>query len=248
MIGGNIYSGFSIGVVIPVKNEQQSIVRVLNGLPDYIDEIIVVDGNSSDETVKVVMSFSKVKVLSQRSKGKGAALSAGFRQIESDIVVIIDGDASMKTEEISSYLDKFPEFEIVKGSRYLENGGSDDLTLIRSVGNKALTFLANLLFRQEWTDMAYGFAAFNKNTINSLGLTDYDSQGSFRSHKTYGQGFEIETLILTRAARRKIKITEIPSYELARLSGSSNLRAIRDGVRVLIAIFVERLRDAPKQG
>jgi hypothetical protein len=135
----------------------------------------------------------------------------------------------------------------VKGSRYLNGGGSSDLTMFRSFGNKVLTKIANNFFHQEWTDLAYGYAAFDRKLLSSLALTNYDALGSLFSHKAYGQGFEIETLMFCRAARRGIKLVEVPAYENDRIAGASNLRAIRDGVRVLIALFVERARSIPKE-
>lgn len=233
-------------MIIPVKNEQESIVGILDRIPKWVDEIIVVDGHSTDNTVENVLKFnSEIMVVSQRSFGKGAALSAGFNKANSDLIAIIDGDGSMDPLELPSFINAINYSDIVKGSRYLVGAGSDDLTLIRSSGNKILTKFANLLFNQNWSDMAYGYAIFKKEAINSLGLTDYDSQGSFRSHKTYGQGFEIETLMFTRAAKRGLTISEVPSFEANRISGSSNLRAVRDGIRVLIAIIVEKFRTPP---
>jgi len=78
-----------------------------------------------------------------------------------------------------------------------------------------------------------------------LALTNYDGLGSIATHKAYGQGFETETLMFTRAARRGLKIVEIPSFETPRTAGASNLRAVRDGFRVLFSLFIERARSVP---
>lgn len=243
-----MFNDKSVTLVIPAKNEFASLPIVLAEIPDYIDEIIIVDGNSVDGTLEYAQEHPRVsKVIQQCSKGKGAALSAGFANATKDLVVIIDADGSMNLDELKNFLVKFPECGIVKGSRYLNGGGSSDLTMFRSFGNKVLTKIANNFFHQEWTDLAYGYAAFDRKLLSSLALTNYDALGSLFSHKAYGQGFEIETLMFCRAARRGIKLVEVPAYENDRIAGASNLRAIRDGVRVLIALFVERARSIPKE-
>ena len=237
-----------VSLIVPVKNEAPTIEWLLNQIPPDISEIIVVDGNSHDKTVELARGHQRVsRVIVQRSKGKGAALSAGFAIATGELVAIIDADGSMKPSELSKYIEKFPEYDVVKGSRYLQSGGSTDLTFVRSLGNRLLTRLANLLFDQSWTDMAYGYAVFKRSVLDELALTDYDKLGSILGHKSYGQGFEIETLMFTRAARRKMKIIEVPSFEENRIAGSSNLRAMRDGFRVLIALFVERSRSVPEE-
>jgi glycosyltransferase involved in cell wall biosynthesis len=237
----------SVSLVIPAKNELASLPTVLDSIPPYVDEVIIVDGHSSDGTLEYAKSHPRVdKVVRQRSKGKGAALSTGFAHATMDLVAIIDADGSMDLRELEVFLKVIPRFGIVKGSRYLEGGGSSDLTWFRSFGNKALTEIANRFFQQEWTDMAYGFAVFDRDLLQGLALTNYDALGSIFSHKAYGQGFEIETLMFCRAARRGINLMEVPSFEKDRIAGASNLRAIRDGVRVLVALFVERARSVPK--
>lgn len=237
----------SVSLVIPAKNELASLPTVLDSIPSYVDEVIIVDGHSSDGTLEYARSHPRVdKVVRQRSKGKGAALSTGFANATMDLVAIIDADGSMDLRELEVFLKVIPRFGIVKGSRYLEGGGSSDLTWFRSFGNKALTEIANRFFQQEWTDMAYGFAVFDRDLLQGLALTNYDALGSIFSHKAYGQGFEIETLMFCRAARRGINLMEVPSFEKDRIAGASNLRAIRDGVRVLVALFVERARSVPK--
>jgi glycosyltransferase involved in cell wall biosynthesis len=237
-----------VSLIIPVKNEAPTIELILDQIPTYIFEIIVVDGNSNDETVELSRRHRRVShVIVQRSKGKGAALSAGFAKATGELVAIIDADGSMQPAELSNYLEKFPDYDVVKGSRYLHGGGSTDITFMRSLGNRLLTRLANVLFEQSWTDMAYGYAVFKRSVLEDLALTNYDKLGSILGHKSYGQGFEIETLMFTRAARRKMKIVEVPSFERERIAGSSNLRAIRDGLRVLIALIVERSRFVPAE-
>jgi glycosyltransferase involved in cell wall biosynthesis len=239
--------GKSVSVIIPARNEGAHLDVVISRIPTWVDEILVIDGNSTDGTLVIAKSNPRVNfAAAQRSNGKGAALSVGFSKAKMDLVAIIDADGSMDPSELETFVRIAQQYDVVKGSRYLKNGGSTDLTWVRSMGNRALTKFANFLFDQNWSDMAYGYAIFKRDILENLALTNYDAQGSIFSHKAYGQGFEIETLMFTRAARRGLKIAEVPSFEHDRIAGSSNLRAIRDGVRVLICLFVERARSNPR--
>lgn len=242
----SIKSGVS--VIIPARNEAENLPRILDSLPESVDEVIVIDGNSSDDTVGVARKHPRVnKTLVQRSKGKGAALSLGLREASREYVVMIDADGSMNVDEIPNFVAALDSgADVVRGSRYMHGGGSEDLTAFRSFGNRALTGLANILFTVDWTDLAYGYAAFRKSALEQMDVFYYDSKvGGIPLSRgmSYGQGFEIESLIFCRSARRGLRVVEIPSTEAARWNGSSNLKAIPDGFRALSAIIVERARS-----
>lgn len=237
-----------VSVVIPARNEAMNLPRILDALPSIVDEVIVIDGNSTDETVAVATAHPKVTtVVVQRSKGKGSALSLGLREATHEYVVMIDADGSMATDEIPNFVAALEAgADVVRGSRYMPGGGSEDLTAFRSFGNKALTGLANVLHKVKWTDLAYGYAAFRKSALEQMDVFYYDSKvGSMPLSRgmSYGQGFEIESLIFCRSARRGLTVVEIPSVESARWNGASNLKAVPDGFRALSAILIERLRS-----
>jgi glycosyltransferase involved in cell wall biosynthesis len=240
-----MYNGQTICLVLPAKNEELNLPNFFKTIPSFVDEVILIDGNSADATYELAKAESRVNtVVKQRQKGKGAGLSLGYALSKSDIIVTLDVDGSMNLNELQRYLDPIQDYDLVKGSRYLtsEGAGSDDLTIIRNLGNKALTMIANYFFNLRWTDLNYGYFVFKRSSLDSLGIANFDSLGSFFSHKAYGQGFEIETLIFTRAAKQKLKIKEIPSFESKRVHGGSNLKAVRDGVRVFIALLIEATR------
>ncbi len=244
-----MYKNFSISLIVPAMNEAKTLNLVLEKVPEWVDEIIVIDGNSKDETFETALQNPRVsKVYAQRSKGKGAALSLGFSLATSDLIAIIDADGSMNPQELPRFLDQFPDADIVKGSRSRSlKGYSDDLTWFRDFGNQVLTKLCNFLFRQNWTDLAYGYAVVSNDSLKQLGLSSYDNMGSILGHKAYGQGFEIEALIFCRSANWGFNVVEIPSHEHRRITGSSNLRAVRDGFRVLAAIGIEKCRSKPRE-
>jgi hypothetical protein len=170
--------------------------------------------------------------------------------VHEGLIFTIDSDGSMAPSEIELLADALGGgCSIVKGSRNLSGAGSDDITRFRNIGNNLLTKVSNRLFDGSSTDATYGFWGFTKEALDSLELNKVHKKVSGKfSHRSmaYGQGFEIELLMLCRAQRRGIKVCEVPSYERNRWSGSSNLRAITDGLRSLFAIIFERLRSSRK--
>ena len=244
-----MHNNYSVSLVIPAMNESATLTSIIDSVPTYVDEIIVIDGRSKDNTFEIASNHPKVnKVIRQRSRGKGAALSLGFAMASCDLVAIIDADGSMDPAELKGFLNMFPQAEIVKGSRSKKMGGtSADLTLVRDLGNRVLTKLCNFWFKENWTDLAYGYAVVDRKALGKLGLSSYDEMGSVFGHKSYGQGFEIEALIFCRSSKWGFRVLEIASAEHRRISGSSNLRAIRDGFRVLSAIIIEKNRSKPHE-
>ena len=231
-----------ITLIIPAKNEEKNILHLLRKLPDSVHEIIVIDGNSTDNTFSVANEYSKtIKVIKQKTKGKGAALSRGFCLATGDFIITIDADGSNEPNEIQNFIEGFQKgFQLVKGSRYLSGGGSEDITWFRSLGNIFLTNLVNLLYNKKWSDLAYGYIGISKDLLDKLKISNFDEPNS--SKFKYGSGFEIEALICCRAIKKGAKIIEIPSFEKSRVYGSSNLKSIPDGIRALFAIIYEKFK------
>lgn len=244
-----MHNSYSVSLIIPAMNESATLTSIIDSVPTYVDEIIVIDGRSKDNTFEIASNHPRVnKVLRQRSRGKGAALSLGFAMATCDLVAIIDADGSMDPAELKDFLNMFPQAEIVKGSRSKKMGGtSADLTIFRDLGNRVLTKLCNFWFKENWTDLAYGYAVVDRKALGKLGLSSYDEMGSVFGHKSYGQGFEIEALIFCRSSKWGFRVLEVASAEHRRISGSSNLRAVRDGFRVLSAIIIEKNRSKPHE-
>ena len=218
----------SVSVVIPAKNEARNIGWVLERIPSFVDEVIVVDGLSTDGTLEVAkMIVPDVVVIHETRKGKGAGLRAGFAAARGDYVVMLDADGSMDPAEIEAFVSLLDEgFELVKGSRFMAGGSTTDMTWVRRFGNARLLEAANLLYGTDFTELCYGYCAFRRSALATLEL-DAD-------------GFEIETQIVTRSIRAGLKIAEVPSVESPRRYGESNLNAWRDGWRVLRTLLSER--------
>ena len=218
----------TVSVVIPTLNEAENIGFVLDRIPDWVEEVIVVDGHSTDGTPEVVRSHRPDAVLvNQDAKGKGNALNCGFAASTSDIIVMLDADGSTDPAEIPRFIAALRTgADFAKGTRFVTGGGSADISRLRRLGNLALNVLVNRLWGSDYTDLCYGYNAFRANCLQSL-LVD-------------SPGFEVETLINIRIARLGLKVAEVPSFEGRRINGISNLRPIRDGVRILRVILRER--------
>jgi hypothetical protein len=228
-----------ISVVIPTRNEAKNLPHVLSRLPEDLHEVILVDGNSVDDTVAVARSLRPdIVVVLQGRVGKGNAMACGFAAATGDVVVMLDADGSADPQEIPLFVAALLDgADFAKGTRFASGGGSSDITRLRAWGNAWLNRLANLLFGTEYTDLCYGYNAFWRRSLGALGLDPRVGQGG---GKLWGDGFEIETIINARAAKAGLAITEVPSYEHPRLHGETNLNTWRDGLRVLRALVVER--------
>jgi glycosyltransferase involved in cell wall biosynthesis len=227
----------SVSVVIPTLNEAMNLPWVLRRMPSYVDEVVIVDGRSLDGTVDVARALRlDVVVVAEPRPGKGNAVRAGFAAASGDIIVMLDGDGSMDPQEIGWLVTPLQhEYDFVKGSRYVTGGGSDDLTWLRSGGNKMLTWLANAVLHSDYSDLCYGYIALRRECVDILELES--------------DGFEIETELIVRASRAGLRIAEVPSHELSRISGQSNLHTFRDGWRVLRTLARERVSwEAPTAG
>ena len=211
----------TVTVVIPTLNEVESLPWVIENLPEWVSELVIVDGLSTDRTETLARSLRPdVVVVHQYQRGKGAALRAGFAAAKGEIIVMIDADGSTDPREMDRFVEALEDgADFVKGSRHTHGGGSADFTRLRAVGNKMFVLAANALYGSRFTDLCYGYCAFWRHHVEDLGLS--------------ADGFEIETELVLGALKAGLEIREVPSYELERRAGTSNLNAARDGLRVL---------------
>jgi glycosyltransferase involved in cell wall biosynthesis len=173
------------------------------------------------------------RVIIQNGQGKGGALREAFENScpNGDVIVIMDADGSMAPEEISLFAKAVKTgADVVKGSRFLPQGGSEDLTPMRRVGNMILTGILNFLFLTDYTDLCYGYIAFKKEALDRL------------SNHLVSENFEIETEICIKSKNLGLSVLEIPSFERARLYGKSNLRTFKDGLSILKLLLREALK------
>lgn len=230
-----------VSVVIPALNEARNLPYVLTRLPGDLHEVILVDGHSLDSTIEVAREVRRdIRVLTQTRRGKGNALACGFAAATGDIIAMIDADGSADPAEIPQFVQALVDgADFAKGSRFLKGGGSDDITRLRTSGNRALTWLFNTCYQRRYSDLCYGFNLFWREHVPALGL-DATASPAPAGRQLWGDGFEVETLIHIRAAKAGLQIVEVPSFEHKRLHGVSNLHAFSDGMRVLRTMVAER--------
>jgi glycosyltransferase involved in cell wall biosynthesis len=222
-----------ITVIIPTLNEAkniEAIIREIRGLGFH--DILIIDGNSQDETTEIARTLG-VNVLNQDGKGKGMALRQAFSYDGlGDWVIIMDADGSMKPGELSAYIHSLKDgADVVKGSRFMPGGHSEDMTFFRRIGNGFFVFLVNNIFEAKFTDLCYGYAAFKRDALQKL------------NPHLKSKSFEIETELFVKAKKLGLRVAEVPSVELQRRNGQSNLNAFRDGFKILRTILREAFKD-----
>ena len=236
-----------VSVVIPALNEARNLPYVFAELPADLYEVVLVDGNSLDDTVAVARSLlPDVRVVGQSRRGKGNALACGFAACRGDIIVMLDADGSTSPAEIPRFVAALVAgADFAKGSRFLEGGGSSDITRLRRTGNRFLSEVVNALYGTSFTDLCYGYNAFWSGCLPVLGLDPGPPLDQEGGQRLWGDGFEVETLINVRVAKAGLRVAEVPSFERDRLHGVSNLHVASDGLRVLRTIAIERWADLP---
>lgn len=218
----------TVSLIVPTLNEERNLPHVLLAIPSVVTELLIVDGGSTDGTVATAQKLRPdAVILVDPRPGKGRALRTGFEHSTGDIIVIIDADGSMDPAEILAFVGALMAgADVAKGTRFIQGAGTDDMGLLRRVGNHGLRLAARAAFGGRYSDLCYGYMAFWRRI-----LPVFDGNAV---------GFEIETFLSVRSLAAGLRIAEVPSYERRRIHGVSNLRTFRDGWRVLRTIILER--------
>lgn len=216
-----------ISVIIPTLNEAENIKYVFPNIPQFIDEVVVIDGGSVDGTIDEILKYrSDAIIVIEKTPGKGFAIRRGFEIATGDLIIMMDADGSHDPNEIPRLVRPVLNgYDAVKASRLLPGGGSDDFTLFRKIGNKIFITMVNLMYDAHYTDLCYGYRVFKRDAIEKMSCVS--------------DGFEIETEQSIRIIKAGLNVIEIPSFEAARKYGDSRLNSIRDGFRILKTIIKE---------
>lgn len=213
-----------ISVVIPTLNEVSTIKMVLDSLPkDIISEVLVVDGGSTDGTAELVKSLG-YPIYEEEGRGFGAAFATGARKATGDVVIFMNSDYSHDADDISKFLEKINEgYDMVMASRYMQDGGSEDDDWLHFIGNRIITFAANLVHGANFSDILYFYLAAKKDIFDKV--------------KTTAEGFEYCIELPIKAHKAGFKIVQIPSFERKRAGGQAKVSAFKHGSKIFFSIF-----------
>jgi len=212
-------------VLVPTLNEEDAIAEVIGEFRAMgFENILVIDGHSSDRTVELAKEAG-ARVVVQSGKGKGQALKEAFDLIESEYIVMIDGDGTYLPSEVHLLLDPVlaGRADHAMGNRFgnLQKGA---LTRLNSAGNRLINFFFRLIYGVPLNDILTGYRAFTRGGVSRLDLTM--------------TGFEIETEMTVDSVKKGLAIAEVPITYRARSRGTqTKLNPIMDGARIIATIY-----------
>jgi glycosyltransferase involved in cell wall biosynthesis len=222
-----------VTVLIPALNEAACLAQVLPHIPPWVDEVLLVDGHSTDRTVEVAQHlYPTIRSIVQEGRGKGAALRSGMAVATGDIIVTLDADGSMDPGEIPIFVGALlAGADYVKGSRFLQGAATADMPWQRRVANWGFVQLTNFLFGTHYTDITYGYNALWREHVPILAQVM--------------DGWEHEIIGNIRAARSGLRVVEVACLERPRVAGDAKLRAFPAGWAILTAILREPFYKRP---
>ena len=221
---------FLLSIIIPVFNEERTILEAINTVRDipYEKEIVVVDDNSTDNTRKILQSINSPEIkiyYNQSNTGKGGAVRKGIANATGDIFVIQDADLEYNPQELSILLEPIlsGKADVVFGSRFSGHGAHRVLYFWHSVGNKFLTLLSNVFTGLNLTDMETCYKMMTRNALEGISI------------KENRFGFEPE--MTAKLAKKKLRIYEVPISYYGRTYEEGKKINWRDGIAALWCII-----------
>ncbi len=211
-------------LLIPAHKEAESLPFFLKELETYKFEKLVVLQEEDKETINSISGFKDIKIHIQNDKGYGNALKDGLNEIKTEFFCIINADGSMDPKYLNEMLTLCADKDFVFASRYLEGGGSDDDDIVTYIGNRCFSFIGNLLFKLNLSDILYTYIVGSTKSARNLKLSYND--------------FRICVEIPIKAKFNKNSFISTPSKERKRIGGKKKVNALKDGFLILVAIIL----------
>ena len=209
----------NLTLIIPAKNEAESLPSVLNELKNFDFNKIVILESSDIETIESIKNFN-CEILYQNEKGYGNALIQGINNTKTEYLCIFNADGSFDPKYLNEMLELCKDKDLVFASRYLKGAGSDDDTILTKIGNYIFSFLGNIFFSLKLSDILYTYV---------LGKTD-----SFKKLNLKSNDFCFCVEMPIKASSFKMDIIDTPSYERKRIGGEKKVSEFRDGFKILL--------------
>jgi glycosyltransferase involved in cell wall biosynthesis len=223
-----MYKGLSITVIIPCLNEEQGIERVLKKLPDFVDQIIVVDNSSTDRTSEVAAALG-AQVIREEVRGYGRSYKRGFAGATGDLIITLDGDHSYPPDAISYLLEAFLHLEVdfLNASRFPVRD-RHAMSFKLKFGNLVQSLAMSLLYFHWVRDSQSGMWVFRRSILKDMRL---ESDGM-----AFSEEIKIEAL-----KNPRVRFGEISIQYSSRL-GATKLNPWRDGIHNLLFLIKKRFQ------
>ena len=221
-----MYRNRTVTVVIPCLNEEKGIVEVLSRMPDFVDDVIVVDNDSTDRTAEVAQLHG-ARVIHEKIRGYGRAYKTGLIEAKGEIVVTLDGDHSYPVDGISYLLEVFLRSHVcfLSASRFpLKNRRA--MSFKHWIGNKVLSLVMSILYFRWVRDSQSGMWIFERESLSRMDLV---SDGM-----AFSEEIKIEAI-----RRREIGFKEI-YIDYSNRMGEIKLQPWKDGFRNLLFLVRKR--------
>ncbi|OGX39658.1 MAG: histidinol phosphate phosphatase [Omnitrophica WOR_2 bacterium RIFCSPHIGHO2_02_FULL_50_17] len=227
-----------VTLLIPTLNEIDGMKTIMPRIkPEWCDQILIVDGQSTDGTVDYARQQG-YDVVIQQKKGMRYAYMEALPHVRGDVLLTFSPDGNSIPELIPECVEKMKEgYDMVIVSRYAKGAKSYDDDPVTAFGNWLFTNLINLLHGGHYTDAMVIYRAYRTSLISELGL-DKDSSYAFEE-KLFKTNISWEPLLSIRCAKRRLKCADIPGDEPGREGGERKLQILRWGAAYMFEVFRE---------
>ena len=214
----------NLTLLIPAKNEKESLPRVLDELKSYNLKILIVLEKEDNETIKSTKNYN-CKILFQKGKGYGDALINGINSVETELFCVFNADGSFDPKELIKMFEQLNDnkADFVFATRYEKNCGSDDDTIITLIGNFIFTKIGRLFFGLNLTDILYTYVMGKTSKARDLSLTSKD--------------FRFCAELPIKAKRKGYKLVNSKAFERLRIGGKKKVNPFKDGLIILIYLI-----------